>query len=63
VGSVCKWNQLGEEQQNKGKRNVVGELTAGKHLAFDAACCISTNPVYISEKDDVENLMYLQRVT
>jgi hypothetical protein len=43
VGSACKWNQLVEGPQNKGKRNVVGELTAGNHLAFDASCCISTN--------------------
>jgi hypothetical protein len=63
MGGVCKWIQLVEWTQNKGKRNVVGELTADSLLAFDAACWNSTNPVYTSEKDDVKNLMYLQGVT
>ena len=60
MGSICKWNQLVEEPQNKGKWNVVGELTAGNLLAFDGACWISTNPVHTSEKDYVKNLMHLK---
>jgi hypothetical protein len=38
MGSDCKRNQLVEQPQNKGKRYVVGELTAGNLLAFDGAC-------------------------
>jgi len=38
VGSPCKGNQNVEEPQNKGRRNVVGELTAGNLLAFDGVC-------------------------
>jgi hypothetical protein len=63
MGSVCKWNQLVEEPENKGKGNVVGELTAGNLLAFDGACSVSTNPMYTSEKDYVKHLMYLKSFT
>jgi hypothetical protein len=40
-----------EKPQNKGRPNVVGELTAGNLLAFDGLCRISTKQMHTFEKD------------